>query len=376
MSPQPGAILPNATLTQSVTSTPASPTLPIHPTHTTVDPSIGAPKAWLDATRLVAAVFKSGRSYLESQGFVEVMTPHLVRASGACENVNTLFEVAVDEDTKWFNGRRAYLSQTGQLYLEALVPTLGKVYCSGPSFRAEPIADARHLVEFQMMEIEFPGSFDDLLGYINGFVYAIAQDIANAQDPATLGLIAADIERLKACPKVFDRITYDEAIEELQKLGNRIEWGDDISSALERILIQHHGNAPVFITRYPDPMVDFGKHIEVEKFFNMLPDPENPGRVLSSDLILPFSGESVGSAARVHDADQMQARLLNSRMYKRLLEKGGDIKDFEWYLSRIRAGSVPHAGCGFGMSRIIQWVRGSENVMDGTTFPLNRETLI
>ncbi len=343
--------------------------LPIHPTATSQE-------MWLNSTRLVSAVFHAGRKYLEGQGFVEVMTPHIVRASGACENVNTLFEVGVDNNLKWFNGRTAYLSQTGQLYLEALVPTLGKVYCSGPSFRAEPIADTRHLVEFQMMEIEFPGTFEMLLNYINEFVYAISQDIANHQDPSSLGISADQVARLRAYPQVFDRITYDEAIKELQALGNRIEWGDDISSALERIIIEHHGNAPVFITRYPDPMMDFGKVIEVEKFFNMLPDPENSGRVLSSDLILPMAGESVGAAARVHEAAELERRLKHSRMFKRLQGMGGDISDFQWYLSRIGSGSVPHAGCGFGMSRIIQWIRGSESIMDGTTFPLNRETLI
>lgn len=365
MSPQPGAIQ-NAPVSASIV--PAL--LPIHPTVSSTD-------MWLNSTRLVSAVFHAGRKYLEGQGFIEVMTPHVVRASGACENVNTLFEVAVDSNPTWFNGRKAYLSQTGQLYLEALVPTLGKVYCSGPSFRAEPKADTRHLVEFQMMEIEFPGTFDMLLNYINEFVYTVAQEVANHPDSLSLGLSSEQIGRLKACPKVFDRITYDEAIKELQALGNDIGWGDDISSALERIIIAHHGNAPVFITRYPDPMMDFGKEIEVEKFFNMLPDPENSGRVLSSDLILPMAGESVGSAARVHDGVELERRLKNSRMFKRLQGMGGDISDFEWYLSRIQGdGSVPHAGCGFGMSRIIQWIRGSESIMDGTTFPLNRETLI
>ena len=355
-------------VTSEISITPAA--LPIHI-------SVDSFDQWIANTRLVAEIFKAGRSYLESKGFTEVMTPHIVRASGACENVNTLFEVGVDDNMKWFNGRQAYLAQTGQLYLEALVPKMGKVYCSGPSFRAEPSVDNRHLTEFQMMEIEFPGTFHELLQYIEGFVSHIGHTIASNPHPETLGLSAQNIERLKKSPSVFDRITYDVAIQELQDLGESIEWGDDIASKRERMLVEKHNNNPIFITHYPDPMYDFGKEIEVEKFFNMIPDPQTPGRVLSTDCILPVAGESVGAAARVHDANEMVRRLLNSRMFKRLQTRGGDLSDFDWYLSRIHGdGSVPHAGCGFGMARIIQWVRGSESILDGITFPLNKESLI
>ena len=331
---------------------------------------------WLEQTRLVSEVFKAARRFMDDEGFIEVITPRIVKASGACENIDTLFEVSVSRNHDWFDGNRSYLSQTGQLYLEALVPELKKVYCSGPSFRAEPEADNRHLVEFQMMEIEFAGDFDQLLAYIESFVSHIAHEVAKHPDPESLGLLGPNVERLKKTPRVFDRITYDEAIMELQELGEKIEWGDDISSKREQQLVMSHGNNPILITRYPDPMVNHGKDIEVEKFFNMLPDNENPGRVLSSDCILPFAGESVGSAARVHEAEELERRLLGSRMYKRLLAKGGNMDDFGWYLSRIRGGSVPHAGCGFGMARIIQWIAGNNSVVHGVTFPLNRLSLI
>ncbi len=328
-------------------------------------------------TRLVSKAFQSGRQYLEAQGYTEVVTPRIVRASGACENIDTLYQVMVDGDQRWYNGHQAYLAQTGQLYLESLVPSIGKVYCSGPSFRAEAEVDDRHLSEFQMMEIEFPGTFDMLLFEIESFIYHIAQDVAKLDEPAHVGLTLETQKRLASCPSQFTRITYDEAIVLLQKMGVAIQWGDDIHSAQEQQLVEKFGNQPIFITRYPDPMWDHGKEIEVEKFFNMLPDPENPGRVLSCDTILPIAGEAVGSAARVHDVDRMIARLQNSRMFKRLLAKGGSLDDFSWYIERLRTeGSVPHAGCGFGMSRITKWIRGCDSIMQAVTFPANREALI
>ena len=136
------------------------------------------------------------------------------------------------------------------------------------------------------------------------------------------------------------------------------------------------GGVPLFITRFPDPMVDFGKTIEVEKFFNMLPDPENSGRVLSCDLILPFAGESVGAAARVHLPDILEQRLKGSRMFKRLVEKGGDISDFQWYIDQVKKASVPHAGCGFGLARIVQWALATDDIRHSVAFPANRMQLV
>lgn len=334
--------------------------------------------------RLEQAVFNAGLDYLKKEGFTWVPSvPRMVRATGACENIDTLFEVSVDKDQQWFGksgeNHRAYLAQTGQLYLEALVPVLGGVYCLGPSFRAEPKIDSRHLIEFVMIEIEFPGNFKRLLQYIEGFVYAIAQGLVKLpkSEQDSMGLTDHDVIRLSTCPPVFTKITYDQAIKELQGLGKDIKWGDDITSQQEKILVGFHGNQPLFITHYPDPNWNHGQKIEVEKFFNMLPDQETPGRVLSSDLILPYGGESVGSAARVDKHEVMVARLKNSKMLKRLEQKGGSIDDFAWYLGNIKNhGSVPHAGCGFGMARIIQWIKGADSITEGLTFALNRGTII
>ncbi len=333
----------------------------------------------LRKTLIESVAFRAGRAYLENEGFIEVFPPRIVRASGACENVDTLFEVRVEGDHKWFQPGgehvQSYLAQTGQLYLEGFVPQLKKVYCSGPSFRAEEGVDSRHMTEFQMMEIEFEGDFDELLEYIEGFVSTIAHRVAEQAEE--LGLLEEERQRLQSCPNKFPKITYDEAIGQLKDMGEAIEWGDDIHSQREQMLVQAHGNQPLFITRYPDPMWDFGKEIEVEKFFNMLPDKEHPGRVLSADLILPIAGESVGSAARVDDVQTLVKRLVKSKMFERLVRRGGSLEDFDWYISRSsQKGMVPHAGCGFGMARILQWINGVEDIRESVTFPQNQEILI
>lgn len=327
--------------------------------------------------KLTNHILKTARDYLEKKGYVEIVVPRVVRASGACENIDTLFEVSVEDNHYWFK-RKSYLAQTGQLFLEAYVPVLKKVYTIGPSFRAEPKADSRHLTEFQMLEIEFGGGFDDLLSEIEGVVFTIAESIVNTKNPEKqFGLSKENMERLKNCPKQFPEINYDEAIKLLIKLGEDIKWGDDISSAREKMIVNYFGNYPTFITRFPDPMWDFKKKIQVEKFFNMLPDKENPGRVLSSDLILPHGGEAVGAAARVHEAKVLVHRLRNSRMFKRLIDKGGSISDFDWYVRKIEEnGSVPHAGCGFGLARVIQWIKGTTDIRECVCFLSNKENLI
>ncbi|MBT4849280.1 hypothetical protein HON36_00305 [Candidatus Parcubacteria bacterium] len=330
-----------------------------------------------NTARLEGFVLKEAEDFFRDQGFTPLFPPKIVRASGACENIDTLFEISVDKDHKWFD-RNAYLSQTGQLYLEAMVPSLKKVYCIGPSFRAEPKIDNRHLTEFTMLEIEFAGSFEDLLVSQEDLVHYLAQKVSNhPRAKEDFGLSDNDLIRLKKCPSKFKRFTYDQAIKKLQDMGEDIKWGDDISSQREKLLIAAADNQPLFITHYPDPMYKEHDDIEVEKFFNMLPSKDNPGRVLSSDLILPFSGESVGAAARVHVLDELVRRLKNSKMYKRLEKKGGDISDFEWYINQIKEnGAVPHAGCGFGMSRILQWISGKSSIVDCVTFPANKGNII
>ena len=327
-------------------------------------------------------LLKFGRRYLDDQGFYEMLPPRIVRASGACENIDTLFQVNVARHPRWFTPagkpKQVYLAQTGQLYLEAYVPKLRKVYCVGPSFRAEPRVDQRHLTEFTLVEIEFAGGFDELLAYIEGFLNAIVRGLLSlpAADWRALGL-ESRINDLSLCPLKFPKLTYDQAIKKLQALGEDIRWGDDISSAREKKLLAAYDNQPIFLVRFPDPQWRRSEKIEVEKFFNMIPDSANPGRVLSADLILPYGGEAVGAAARVHNPRELESRLKKSRMFKRLKQKGGSLDDFSWYLVHTKQrGSVPHAGCGFGLARIMQWLLGQPNITQAVTFPANRERVI
>ena len=326
--------------------------------------------------QLEGQVIKSMRNWLEKVGFFEIFPPKIVRASGACENIDTLFEVGVNGNTQWFNPRkpcRAYLSQTAQLYLEALTPYLKKVYAIGPSFRAESGNDNRHLTEFTMLEIEFAGGFETLLEYIEKTIFQAVKSVLRMPFPIlrSLKISQKNLAQLEKIKIPFPRITHDEAIKILE-----LSFGDDISSKNEQILVRKFGNQPLFITRFPNPLYDHGKEITVEKFFNMSPDPENPARVLSADLILPVGGECVGAAQRVHRFEELKWRLENSRMFKRLQEKGGELNDFEWYFERIKEKSVPHSGCGFGIGRIMKFLTGEENIKRVITFPSNQVSLI
>jgi asparaginyl-tRNA synthetase len=325
---------------------------------------------------LEGQVIKSMRDWLERAGFFEIFPPKIVRASGACENIDTLFEVGVNGNNRWFNPKnpcRAYLSQTAQLYLEALTPYLKKVYSVGPSFRAEEGNDNRHLTEFTMLEIEFAGGFELLLEYIEKTIFQAVRDVLKlpAADKANLKISETHLDRLEKIRIPFPRITYDEAIEILG-----LSFGDDISSKNEQKLVKKFRNQPLFITHFPNPLHDHGKEIVVEKFFNMIPDPENPARVLSADLILPFGGEAVGAAQRVHGFEELKWRLENSRMFKRLKAKGGELNDFRWYFQRIKEKSVPHSGCGFGIGRIMKFLTGEEDIKRVITFPSNQVNLI
>jgi asparaginyl-tRNA synthetase len=326
--------------------------------------------------KLENQVIGSMKNWLHEAGFFEIFPPKIVRASGACENVDTLFEIGVSGNMHWFcpqNPHKAYLSQTAQLYLEAFVPYLKKVYSVGPSFRAEEGADNRHLTEFMMMEIEFSEKFETLLSCIEKIIYKVVEDVLKLplKKQKELGFSKEDVKRLKTIKPIFPKITYEQAVENLG-----ISYGDDISRQNEQTLMAQLGNHPFFITHFPNPLFDHGKEIEVEKFFNMIPDPKNPKRVLSADLILPFGGEAVGAAQRVHNPEELKQRLKNSRMFKRLREKGGRLDDFGWYLEKIEKKSVPHSGCGFGIGRILKFLRGREDIRSVLTFPSNQECVI
>jgi len=306
--------------------------------------------------KIEASLLKGARKYFDENGFVEVVVPHLTRATGACENIATMFELD-------YFGERAYLSQTAQLYLEALTPFLDKVWCVGPSFRAEPDVDSRHLTEFTLIELEFKGGFNELLEHIEGVILSMVKCVLNER-MEELNLLGVDTQRLEALSRPFRRITYTEAVEQLSDYG--VNWGDDLKSRHERLLVEINGNQPLFVTHYPKAI----------KFFNMKENDENPSIVNSADLLLPFSGEAVGAAEREYEYEKLYERLINSTMLKQLIEKEGSLEDFAWYLEFYKEHGAPHSGCGIGLNRVTQFILGSNDIRTTTVFPLNRESIL
>ncbi len=295
-------------------------------------------------------LLKGAREYFDSMEFKEIVVPHVTRATGACENIDTLFSVD-------YFGKKGYLSQTAQLYLESLIPWMNKVWCIGPSFRAETRVDERHLTEFSLVELEFAGTFEELLEHIEGVVVSMISSVLKKMTSRWL-----DRNRLRQVESPFERITYTEAIEMLGR-----DFGHDISREEEQALVEKFGNQPLFITHYPKSM----------KFFNMIENEENPELVDSADLILPFGGEAVGAASREYRADRLYKRLSESQMLKQLVAKGGSIEDFDWYIDVYkRYDTAPHAGCGIGLNRVTQFVLQVKDIRMCTAYPLNRETII
>ena len=291
--------------------------------------------------RIRAEVIKAARDYLDNNGFVLVDTPILTPA--ACEGTSTLFE------TDYF-GTPAYLAQSGQLYNEADIAAFGKVYCFGPTFRAEKSKTRRHLMEFWMIEpeaawMELPG----LLELEEGFISYIVQTVLEKRGEE-LAVLERDTTSLQNIKAPFPRITYDEAIEILKKSNPDTQWGDDFGGDEETILASQY-DRPVFITHYP-------AHI---KAFYMQPDPHRPEVVLAADLIAPEGyGEICGGSQRIHDLDLMR---------KRIEEHDLPMEAFEWYLDLRKYGSVPHSGFGMGIERLVAWICGVPHLRETIPFP-------
>jgi len=305
--------------------------------------------------RVEAALLKGAREYFIKEGFIEVNAPHITKATGACENINTLFVLD-------YFGNQGYLSQTQQLYLEAMIPRLKKVWCIGPSFRAEPESDNRHLTEFPLLEIEFEGNFEELLKHIENTICNMVKEVL--KEEKLLKEIGVDTERLKKVKAPFKKITYAEAVKKLSSEG--IKWGDDLRSKHEKTLTEIYGNQPLFITHFPKKI----------KFFNMRENDYRPEIVNSTDLILLESGEAVGAAEREHRHDKLKERLENSMMMQQLKAHGGSIEDFGWYLDCVKQNGKVHSGCGIGLNRVTQFVLGADDIRKCTVFPLNSETIM
>ncbi len=308
---------------------------------------------WMRTPRQVAvmrirdSIIRAIRQWLHDQGFCLIDAPILTPA--ACEGTTTLFE------TDYF-GEKAYLSQSGQLYMEAAAMALGRVYCFGPTFRAEKSKTRRHLIEFWMMEPEMAFvEHDENMDLQEELVkHVIAQVLK--QHSKELSVLERDVSRLEKIPEMkFARITYDQAIDFLRQQGHDIKWGDDFGAPDETALATHH-EGPVFVEGFP-------AHI---KAFYMKPHPERSDIVLAADLLAPEGyGEIIGGSQRLDDLDLLLQRIKEHNLPQQA---------FEWYLDLRRYGSVPHSGFGIGLERLVAWICGLDHLREAIPFPrlLNR----
>ena len=296
-------------------------------------------------------------THLSSSGFKWVDVPILTKITGACENVDTLYEVN-------HFGKNAYLSQTGQLFLEAKIPLHKKVWTVIQSSRAENKVDGRHLNQFQLIEFEHQGNFEMLLGNIQSTIQAMVKHVLK-NNKKELEYVGRDVNHLEKYLNDFKRVTYSEAVEILKGTDLEIEWGDDLEKEHEAFLVNHFGNLPLFITHYPKEM----------KFFNMRVNDENSSVVNSADLILPFSGEAVGSAERENDYKRLVKRLKESSMFKILSKRGVSLNEFSEYLNLIKENPTLHSGCGIGFPRVAQSVLGFEDIRMATSYPITKISL-
>ncbi len=291
--------------------------------------------------KVKAAVLKATRDYFDKKGYFETTPPIIV--SGACEGGSTLFE---------FNyfGKKAFLSQSAQLYLEALIFSLEKVYAITPSFRAEKSRTVRHLAEYWHIEGEEAHmDFEALLKFEEGLITHVCHTVAK-QCPEELKLLGRDPAELLAVQTPFKRLTYAQALEELQKKGVELKFGHDFGAEDEKVLTQHE-KQPIFVTRFPKKI----------KAFYMKVDPENPDLVLGGDCLAPEGyGEIIGGSERETD---------NAEIIRRIEEQGGKPDDYAWYLDLRKFGSVPHSGFGLGTERLVRWICKLEHIRDAIPFP-------
>ncbi len=302
---------------------------------------------WLRSSRQHAAlrvrskVTQICRSYYQDRGFVLIDSPILTPTS--VEGTTTLFS------TDYF-GDTAFLSQSGQLYLEPACMAHGRVYCFGPTFRAEKSKTRRHLTEFWMLEPEVAyATLDDIMDLAEDFIEHVIQN-ALQQCAAELDVLERDTTNLTRVQKPFPRIHYDAAVEILEKAGEDFEWGADFGGGHETVISEVF-DRPVLIHRYPTAI----------KAFYMEPDPERPECALAVDMIAPEGvGEIVGGSQRIHDHDLL---------LERIREHGLNEDNYQWYLDIRRYGSVPHSGFGMGLERVIAWITGVPHLRETIPYP-------
>ena len=279
---------------------------------------------------------------LGRRGFVRVDSPILTPS--ACEGTTTLFE------TDYFE-QKAYLSQSGQLYNEAAAAALGRVYCFGPTFRAEKSKTRRHLVEFWMLEPEIAfASLDDVMDLEEDLISALVRHLLKEAADDLAVLERSPQALLAAAQGGFARITYDQAVEVAVQAGQPVTWGEDFGSPQETAIAAAF-DRPVFVHRYPTAC----------KAFYMQPDPERPEVCLSVDLLAPEGyGEIAGGGQRIHDFALLRERLAQHNLPE---------DAYRWYLDLRQWGSQPHAGFGLGIERTLSWLCGLDHVRETIPFP-------
>lgn len=291
--------------------------------------------------RIRAEVINAVRDFFNNEGFILVDTPILTPC--ACEGTTTLFE------TEYF-GEKAYLTQTGQLYNEATCMAFGKVYCFGPTFRAEKSKTRRHITEFWQVEPEIAyAELKDIMDYAEKvIVYIVERVLEKRKDDLTT--IERNIKPLENIKSPFPKITYSEAVKLINEKGSYFEWGDDFGAPQET-LISDSFDKPIHISHFPTKV----------KPFYMKRAPEDEKLALGVDVLAPEGyGEIVGGGQREENLEILEKRLKEDNLPR---------KAFEWYLDLRRYGSVPHAGFGLGIERVTTWICGIHHIRESIAFP-------
>ena len=326
----------------------ASHEYPITPKEHGVDYLLDRRHLWIRSERQQAIlrvrheIINAVRDFFNGRGFILADTPIFTPA--ACEGTTTLFPA------QYFEEQTAYLTQSGQLYNEANAMALGRVYCFGPTFRAEKSKTRRHLTEFWMVEPEMAyASLDDVMDLAEDLVVSVVGRVLEARK-RELTVLARDVSKLESVQKPFPRISYDEAVASLRAKGLPIEWGGDFGGPDETALSEQY-DRPVMVHRYPAAV----------KAFYMKPDPQRADVALGVDVLAPEGyGEIIGGGERLADLDLLLARI-----------KEHDLPQdaFEWYLDLRRYGTVPHGGFGMGIERVVAWICGLEHVRETIPYP-------
>ncbi|MFA6161275.1 MAG: asparagine--tRNA ligase [Patescibacteria group bacterium] len=292
--------------------------------------------------RVRNAIIYATYDWFRDNDFIKIDSPILT--PNACEGTTELFEI------DYFEERKAYLSQSGQLYIEAAIASVGRCFDFGPVFRAEKSKTRRHLTEFWMMDaemafVEHEGNLQIQEQLVSFIVKRVLETCA-----AELKILERDVEPLKKVVAPFYRLTHAEAIKILREKGSDIGDMDDLGADDETMLTQLY-DKPIFIEKYPSAV----------KAFYMKRDPSDPTRVLNADLLAPEGyGEVIGGSQREDDYDALIARVREHNLPE---------KDFQWYLDLRKYGSVPHSGFGYGLERLVAWICGLHHVRETIPFP-------